>query len=191
MDRPPESGESAPTHPLPADARRLLDELDAPPRLVAHLELVHDVAEQILRWLAEHHPDAPVDPDAVRFGAAVHDIGKVLHPRELSGPGHEHEAAGERLLLERGIAPDLARFCRTHAAWDTGPQPLEDLLVGLADKAWKGARVDALEDRVTERLLPSARHARWQVWSDLDELLTRLAADADTRIAYQMRHPER
>jgi len=28
------------------------------------------------------------------MGAALHDIGKVLHPEELSGPGNAHEIAG-------------------------------------------------------------------------------------------------
>ena len=30
--------------PLPAQAKRLLDTVDAPPRLLAHLALVHDMA---------------------------------------------------------------------------------------------------------------------------------------------------
>ena len=36
--------------PLPQEARRLLGEVGAPPRLVAHLRLVHAVTEEILRW---------------------------------------------------------------------------------------------------------------------------------------------
>lgn len=27
-------------------------------------------------------------------------LGKVLHPDELSGPGHRHEIAGEQLLMQ-------------------------------------------------------------------------------------------
>jgi hypothetical protein len=36
--------------PLPAMAEELLFELDAPPRLAAHLRAVHDVAVQLVDW---------------------------------------------------------------------------------------------------------------------------------------------
>lgn len=39
-----------------------------------------------------------------RIGIALHDAGKVLFPAELDRPGSQHEAAGERMLLEQGIA---------------------------------------------------------------------------------------
>ncbi|MBM2616261.1 hypothetical protein JIG36_11905 [Actinoplanes sp. LDG1-06] len=38
--------------PLPPAAALLLDDLDAPPRLRAHLRAVHDVAVSIVDWLA-------------------------------------------------------------------------------------------------------------------------------------------
>ncbi|MEZ0114050.1 hypothetical protein ABH920_008084 [Catenulispora sp. EB89] len=67
------------------------------PKTVAHLRAVHDVAARLVAWAAER--GLPVDAEAVLFGAATHDIGKALHPAELSGPGSEHEAAGRDLLL--------------------------------------------------------------------------------------------
>ena len=44
------------------------------------------------------------------FGAATHDVGKVLQPSELSGPGSAHEPAGHALLLAHGVPERLARI---------------------------------------------------------------------------------
>jgi len=82
--------------PLPPDVGELLVRLAAPPRLAAHLRAVHDVAADLLDWVARHHPDLPVDRDAVLFGAATHDIGKTLHPEELTGPGAPARARPSR-----------------------------------------------------------------------------------------------
>ncbi len=175
--------------PIPDEASRLLADTGAPPRLRAHGALVHGVAVELLAWLAEHHPGLPVDTDAVRFGAAVHDIGKTEHPEELSGPGHRHEAAGERLLLARGVPARLARFCATHGDWSAEGRGLEDLLVSLADKVWKGARAEELELLVTRRVAEAAGQPAWEVFAALDDALQALADGADARLAEQARHP--
>jgi hypothetical protein len=62
------------------------------------MTLVHDVAAELIRSLRNGRPDFAVDQDAVLFGASIHDIGKVMHPNELFGPGHDHEQVGPRLL---------------------------------------------------------------------------------------------
>src|SRR4029453_486403 len=129
------------------------------PRLGAHLRVVHDVAWSLTDALGRRWPDLDFDTPAVLFGAATHDIGKVLHVEELSGPGSAHEAAGERLRLGYGVrgprAPLGGTRCarraprRGPAAARTAPgPPLEDLLVSRADKIWKGSRVPELEQRV-------------------------------------------
>ena len=125
--------------PLPAQAASLLQDRDAPPRLVAHLILVHDVAAQLLDALHSQWPSLSIDSQAVLLGAALHDIGKVLHADELTGPGQHHEQDGPRLLIDRGIAPQVARFAQTHGSWRTDSDlEIEDLLVALADTCWKG-----------------------------------------------------
>ena len=121
------------------------------------------------------------------FGAAIHDIGKCLHPEEQSRPGHQHEAAGETLLIECGIAPARARFCRTHGEWKS-ESPLEDLLVALADKIWKGKRDELLEDAVVASIVHQTGEERWKVYLALDDALTELAKDADARLAWQGSH---
>lgn len=175
--------------PLPARADALFHEVRAPARLVAHCALVHDTAAHLLDRLQADHRDLPVDAGAVLFGAAVHDIGKTVHPEELTGPGHRHEEAGRRLLLDRGVPEGLARFCATHGDWSAEGRTLEDLLVTLADKVWKGARVGDLETLVARRIGAAAGLAAWEAYAALDDHLTALAEDADRRLAHQNSHP--
>lgn len=75
-------------HRLPELATRLCVELKAPPRLVAHLSLVHDAACELVQGLGDRFPGFHFDHDALLFGASTHDLGKILHPTELSGPGY-------------------------------------------------------------------------------------------------------
>ncbi|MET8702634.1 HD domain-containing protein [Kitasatospora sp. NPDC004723] len=178
---------TARTPPLPEAAAVLLAAVDAPPRLTAHLGLVHEVAGTILDWCAGY--GVPVDREAVLFGAATHDIGKAVHREELSVPGSLHERAGYELLLAHGVPQRLARFAGTHGGWGEPGTTVEDLLVSLADKAWKDGRVRDLEDRVVARLARAAGCESWEVFLALDDLLTGIGADAPRRLAVQAAHP--
>ncbi|GAA4238260.1 HD domain-containing protein [Actinomadura meridiana] len=178
-----------PLRPLPDEVADLLTSLDCPPRLGAHLRLVHDVSCQIVDWLQERLPRPDFDRDVVLFGAATHDIGKTLHLAELSGPGSAHEPAGRDLLLRHGFGDDLARFATTHAAWTEPGITLEDLLVSLADKIWKNKRVQGLEDLVVTRLAQTTGRQPWEEFIALDELLTQIGDGADQRLAFQAVHP--
>jgi len=79
---------------LPIGAEALCEKLNAPARLVLHLRIVHDTAFSICRGFDKRLPGLEYDRKVVLMGAALHDIGKVLHPEELSGPGNAHEIAG-------------------------------------------------------------------------------------------------
>jgi hypothetical protein len=147
--------------PLPPRARSLLEQCSALPRLIAHLTLTHDVAAQLLAGLQTHWPQLTLNRGAVLFGAAIHDIGKTVHPEELRPPGRLHEAAGEQVLLAAGISPALARFCRTHGEWNA-ESPLEDLLVALADKVWKGRRDEPLEQALVDRIVLATGDLQWK-----------------------------
>jgi hypothetical protein len=172
--------------PLVAD---LLVGLRASPRLGAHLRVVHDVAWHLTGWLQCAFPGLGFDREAVLFGAATHDIGKVVHPQELSGPGSRHEPAGRRLLLDAGVEPRLARFAGSHGAWDCPAATVEDLLVTVADKVWKAERVPDLEQLVVDRLVAVSGREPWAVFLTLDDQLDVLAAGADWRLAYQNGFP--
>jgi hypothetical protein len=169
--------------PLPGVAVELLEALDAPPRLAAHLRAVHHVAHRLTGDLATEGLE--FDSAAVLFGAATHDIGKVRHPEELEHPGHEHERAGYELLLGYGVPHHLARFAGSHGtSWYDPDAPTDDLLVSLADKIWKGSRVTELEQRVLERI----DGEEWDAFLRLDNVLGPLAGNADELLAFQGRH---
>ena len=175
--------------PLPAQAAEICQSVSAPPRLVAHLMLVHDVACKLTQRLQDAFPDLAFDPDLVRFGAAIHDIGKAIRRNELTGPGNLHERDGVALLLKAGVSEERTRFCRTHARWEEESMKIEDLLVALADKCWKGKRQPELEEKIVLLIAQATGKESWEVFSILDELLQNLAADADARLAWQAKFP--
>ena len=174
---------------LPERAEALVRRVQAPARLAAHLRAVHAAALDLADRLGDRFPGLAYDREAVLFGAAIHDIGKTVHVEELSGPGSAHEMEGYRLLLSLDVEERLARFARTHAAWDGPGVVVEDLLVALADKVWKAKRVTELEDLVVERLVAATRREAWEVFSCLDEILFAIAGRADDRLAFQSRYP--
>ena len=137
------------------------------------------MAAEIVDRLGEHFPTLVYDFNTVLFGAATHDLGKVLHPSELTGTGNHHEADGPWLLEENGITPELARFARTHGAWSREQLPLEDLLVALADTVWRGQRLDDLEAQVVARIAEGTGAKPWEVFGPLDELLQEVTSRSE------------
>jgi HD superfamily phosphodiesterase len=63
------------------EAYELLKQLNAPSRLICHVKLVGEAAEQLI--IQFQHLDLSFDPEWVRLGVAFHDVGKILHPLEL------------------------------------------------------------------------------------------------------------
>ncbi|MFC9846355.1 HD domain-containing protein [Streptomyces sp. NPDC060223] len=183
-----DSGEP-PLRPLPDRVAELLESLDAPPRLAAHLRAVHDVAHQLVDWVEERQPALRFDREAVLFGAATHDIGKTVHVGELSGLGSAHEEAGRELLLANGFSAGLARFAGTHAAWGGPDIGIGDLLVSVADKVWKNKRVAELADLVVGRLSEASGRTTWEEFLALDDFLVAVGEGADRRLAFQAAYP--
>ena len=161
-------------------AMQLLGEVGAPARLRRHVELVGEAADALLNGFAQL--GIALDADYVQVGVVLHDIGKTIHRLELDAPGSAHEAAGEALLLARGVSPELARVCRTHAQWGGPETTLEELVVALADKLWKGARVTELEERAIDRAARVTRRDRWALFTALDALFEEIAGSADARL---------
>ena len=62
---------------------------------------------------------------------------------------------------------------------------LEDLLVALADKCWKGKRVDELESKIAALLSVACKKPEWACFAELDEIVQELTKDADARLAWQ------
>jgi predicted hydrolase (HD superfamily) len=164
----------------PQDALQLLHSLQAPERLLRHVSLVLEAGEQLLRYTQKNK--ITLDADWVRCGILLHDAGKILHPEELSQKGAQHEPSGEALLLKNKVPPHIARCCMSHARWMSMECSLEELLVALADKLWKGVREQELELRVIDALAQRQQTQRWDVFLALDSLFEQIAQEGDERL---------
>jgi hypothetical protein len=165
----------------PIQAFDLLRQAGAPPRLVQHARLVGEAGDELLVEIARL--GVTLDNAYVRAGIVLHDVGKAIHRDELDVAGALHEPAGEALLLARGVEPQLARICRSHAQWATMECSVEELIVALADKLWKGVRHRALEERVIDAMAARSGRDRWDLYVRLDNVFERVAAGADDRLA--------
>jgi hypothetical protein len=163
------------------NAYKLLAKLGASSRLLTHLKLVGEAADELIAL----YQDLNVSFDAklIELGVAVHDAGKILHPNELGGPGSLHESSGKRLLLEHGVQQEVAECCVTHAAWDGAAISFEERSVALADKLWKGKRESELELAVIDELADRLGVDRWILFSRVDEVFEMIAADGLSRLA--------
>jgi len=158
--------------------------LEIPQRLYAHLMIVHDVANKLLEEINRTWENLNIDKNLVLFGAATHDIGKTIYTNELSGAGHKHEQAGLQLLLSVGVSEEKSKFTVSHSSWSES-STLEELLVSLADKIWKGSRIQDLEDLLIERISTETKTERWEVFSLLDSIIDDITKDADERLSFQ------
>jgi len=160
---------------LPADIVRLLEELDAPPELHKHLHVVHSAAAELLESIRKEWPELKTDNQLVLWGAAIHDIGKVLHPNELSEPGDQHLEAGYHLLLEKGFPTKLAQIALVHEHWNHPDRSLEELLVSLSDLIWNGIRNNELEEIIIGRIAEKTHAGFWDVYLRMDPILEKAA----------------
>jgi hypothetical protein len=172
---------------LPPEIVELLGKLGASQRLIAHLALVHDVAIRIMREVDQLWPCLKYDRQAVIIGAATHDIGKTIHADELSDSGNQHETIGPGLLIQHGIPEIYARFALTDGQWEQSTG-IENLLVALADKIWKGTRNKDLEMKIARQVSSVCAEEVWSVYIKLDDILSPIAKDADERLAWCRKH---
>jgi putative nucleotidyltransferase with HDIG domain len=162
------------------EAIRLLKELGATTRLVHHAQVVGEAADLILHRFQTL--GVPCDIRLIEIGAVLHDAGKIQQPEELSGPGSLHEQVGQALLLAHGVQPEVARICASHAAWDSPEVALEERVVALADKLWKGKREADLELSVIDEVASRLGASRWDVFEPLDSTFENIAASGADRL---------
>lgn len=164
---------------LPPEAVALLRRVSAPPRLIAHMVLVHDAAATLIERIDQRFSGLTFDRDAVLFGAAVHDIGKAMVES-----GDRHDKRGLELLRDMGVPEHKARFAYTHRNWSAKDVTFEDLLVAMADKWWKGKRVEKLESKAVDYLARACNKRQRACYHALHEILEFLAQDAPARLAW-------
>ena len=173
---------------IPLLAIEIHKKFEAPPRLIAHHFLVHQVASELLCNIRTNWPGLEVDTEAVAFGAATHDIGKSLATLELSESGSEHERLGFEMLCAESVPTRFARFARDHGLGARLEQ-IEELLVCTADKCWKGKRQEELEEKLARMICRSADVDFWEAYPRILDIVDTISAKAELRLAIQAEFP--
>jgi hypothetical protein len=162
------------------EAYNLLRKLEAPACLLTHIKLVGEALEEIIGFLSEYN--LPIDYNFARLGVILHDAGKIVHSQEFPESGNKHEAEGNRLLLENGVAPELAQCCISHAQYDGNECSIEELLVALSDSIWKGTRVEKLELEIVDMIAALMGKERWDIFLELDDCFEFVASSGGKRL---------
>jgi putative nucleotidyltransferase with HDIG domain len=168
--------------PLSERVIALYSRFDLSARLLAHAILVADVAYLIIEALQEQAGQLNLSAELICDAAALHDYGKLIHRKELSKAGHQHEQAGYELLRAQGVPEGLARSAQSHASADGTGLSLEELIVALADKLWKGKRSPELEMALARQIAGDAE--LWPTLIALDERWEQIADDAPQRLLW-------
>jgi len=161
-------------------AYEFLQQLGATSKLINHVRLVGEAAELLIQKL--NQIDVDFDEEFVRLGVAFHDAGKIVHFQELFTPGSQHEPDGEQLLISNKVNPKLARCCLSHARWENMECSLEELIVALADKLWKGKREMNLEKSIIERISKLIYRNFWELFIELDSYFEKIASQGEERL---------
>lgn len=151
-------------------------------QLTRHLEMVYETAGLLLKEFDTYfdEPDR-IDHDLVLMGAAVHDLGKVFHPAEVTGYGNEHETLPVVMaLIDAGIDPRAAYFAKLHSERAI-TKDLNVLLVCLADTTWNGGRDTDLELKIAEVMGGEV----WHHVTRLDGICERVGRKGPKRLQYQ------
>lgn len=170
---------------LPKNISELLERLDAPERLIRHLRLVYSTANDLLSSLKQEFPLIKMNEALVLFGSVTHDIGKTEITDELYKSGTKHEIVGMNILLNHGFSTEESRFANTHGNWSAKDLTIEDLLVSLSDKVWKGKRIPELEELICKQIADNSTYNYWSIYTKLDLILEKITLEADNRIAWQ------
>lgn len=162
------------------DVYQFLQKNDAPSQLIVHVKLVGEAAELLISKLNELQ--VQFNENFVRLGVALHDSGKIIHPKELFAKGSNHETDGEKFLIAKGVDSKLARCCRSHAQWYVMECSFEELLIALADILWKGKRNAQLEAMMIARLARKCNKEYWELFLEMDSCFEIIASEGDSRL---------
>lgn len=170
---------------MPNRLTELLEKLNSPERLRRHLRIVYSTASELITRFKQEWPTISLNEELILFGAGTHDIGKTEIKAELFESGKEHEKTGQRILMEFGYSKEESRFTITHGNWKEDDLRLEDLIVSLADKIWKGKRIEELEEKIGHALSLELEIDYWEIYRLLDQILEQVSDGADERLLWQ------
>lgn len=156
-------------------------------QLVRHLEMVHETTGLLLKGIVSFRPFSDEAQNEMLSGAAIHDVGKVFYPDEVTGPGNKHEGEDVfvKLVQDHGFSPLVARYCSLHSSLKQTVVNGETHLtvVALADIIWNGNRDIDLELKLADLLGHPA--SRWETFEKLGNVIDKVALSGRKRLQYQ------
>lgn len=163
--------------PERAQCLSLLDDMDMPEHILAHSQLVCQVA--LLLSDALQASGVALNRPLVHASALLHDITK---PRSFT-TGENHAKTGGEYLTGLGF-PEVGEVVRQHVVLDAyfaAEQPNEAEIVNYADKRVLHDKIVPLDQRmqyILERYAKTDTHVRMlqKVWEQTDQLEKRLFA---------------
>lgn len=163
------------------DALNFQKFLSAPEQLIKHHIRVLEAFNSILLELPLSM-NMTVDKNLGQILAVAHDIGKISISEELHGAGHRHEKFGKEFLSSWGFDSSIYNICEIHGTWRNYSPNLEDSLVILADRLWRGARESELEEMIAHLFCEKTNQAFWDVYLFLDSIFEKIATQGTIRI---------
>jgi uncharacterized protein len=109
-------------------ARQILLDLNSPHELIAHVEAVRSVCQDVMDRLRDKNPALKVNRKLVFVGALLHDIGRT------KTQGIDHGVAGAQMIREMNAKSDpnmekVALICERHIGGGIGKE--EAVKLGL------------------------------------------------------------
>ena len=153
---------------------------DFPKRLLEHHRIVSEVASSLA--LSLNSIGLEIDTARAELMASVHDIGKSIATDELSGSGSSHEELGVGIAEDFGLPASISKICRTHSSTTTEGLDIEEIVVRLADKLWKGKRDSRFEQQAVTRFAENLGKDVWEVFMEADKIFEAVADSGHQRL---------
>ena len=153
---------------------------DFPARLVEHHRIVSEVAGSLAETLSSIGLE--IDAERAELMASIHDVGKSVATDELSGAGSTHEEIGVGVAEDFGLPPSVSKICRSHSSKTTNGMDIEEIVVRLADKLWKGKRDSEFEQQAVSFFAEHLGKDDWEVFMEVDKLFEAVAESGHQRL---------
>jgi hypothetical protein len=86
------------------------------------------------------------------------------------------------MLLCLGVDPKIANCCLSHGNYKNMECSIEELLIALSDKLWKGKRDNLLELRLIDTIAEILGKTRWDIYIEMDKIFESIANNGLNRL---------
>ena len=162
------------------EALSIQRDLDFPVRLIEHHRIVSEVTHALSEAL--NSIGLAIDSERAELMASIHDVGKSIVTDELSGVGSVHEELGVGVAESFGLPSSVSKICRSHNSQTTDGMDMEEIIVRLADKLWKGKRDFEFEQQAVSHFADYLGKDSWEVFMEADKIFEEVADSGHQRL---------